>query len=353
MGGAAKAVTGALTHVVGGATGSIIGSTLMGPVGALVGGGMGLVKGGNIFGSSGSKNPTMAGGMENPAAVLAQSGGAPLLANVAMGVDPKSAIASYFGASNYDEFYNKLGDSDKKLVDGVTSQLTQIQGNTDMKNKALQGIVNDFPNIAAQAAQAHQAAGGEFDAVTKDYLDKALGANAAKYGANGGLSSGAEIAAAGRVGADMGMQKLNYMTQAGDTAFNQGAQGWQARYNEANALRNFQNLMTQGAAGQGFSAVQASLNRNQQTNLTNAGFANQQNLQNQQNDNAMFGAIGGLAGTIGGAALLGPMGGMLGGKAGSGAAGGNTAAPSFPQGQSSMNMPMNYPQTPRLNYGGF
>lgn len=275
-------------------------------------------------GSSGGNS--IGGGMENPAQTLAMTGGAPLLANIALGADVKQTIAGYFGASNYDKFYGSLSDSDKELVDGVQNQLTSIQSNTDLKNKAVQQIVQDFPNIAAQAAQTRQASGQEFDATTKQYLDQALQGTAAKYAANGALSSGAMAAASARVGAQYGMDKLNYMDNRGDNAYNQGVQGWQARYNEANALRNFQNLMTQGAAGQGFSAVQASLGRTQQTNLANAGFANQQNLQNQQNDNAMLGALGGLAGTAAGAYFGGPAGAAMGGKIGS-SVGGMSNAP--------------------------
>lgn len=270
-------------------------------------------------------NTAMAGGVENPATTLAQSGGAPLLANIALGADVKQTLAGYFGASNYDEFYKSLSPEDKQLVEGVTNQLTSIQTNTDLKNKAVSQIVQDFPNIAKEAAQRRVSAGQEFDDVTKGYLDKALGASAAKYAAGGQLSSGATLEAAGRVGADYGMQKLGYMDNRSDQAYNEGVQGWQARYNEANSLRNFQNLMTQGAAGNGFSAVQASLNRNQQTNIANAGFANQQNIQNQQNDNALFGAIGGLAGTGLGMMMGGPAGAALGGKAGSSVGGGGAA----------------------------
>jgi hypothetical protein len=237
------------------------------------------------------------GAQDNPAQTLAQSGGAPLLANIALGASVDDTIAGYFGHDNYKEFFDALSDEEKGLVNGVKRQLTDIQNNTNLRNEAVQKVVNDFPNIAAQAAKARQASGAEFDEVTKGYLDQALNKSAAKYAAGGNLSSGAMAEASGRIGADLGMQKLGYMDNRGDNAYNQGLQGWQARYNETNALRNFQNLMTGQAAGQGFSAVQASLNRNQQTNLTNAGYANQQNMQNQQNDNAMFGAIGGLAGT--------------------------------------------------------
>ncbi len=284
-----------------------------------------------------------AGATENPAQALAQSGGASLLANVAMGASVKDTIAGYFGAGDYDKWFANLDEEDQSLVTGVYKQLTSIQSNTNLKNQALQQVVNDFPNIAAQAAKAHQDAGGEFDAVTKDYLDKALSQNAAKYGANGGISSGAQLAAAGRVGADLGLKKLDYMTNREDTSFNQGVQGWQARYNEANALRNFQNLMTQGAAGQGFSAIQSSLNRNAQVSMNNSNQANQRAMQNQQSQDSMFGAIGGVVGTVAGAYFGGPVGAAAGGSVGSqlgSSVGSNVGG-------------TNNTSTPRLNMGGF
>lgn len=302
--------------------------------------------GGNGSGNNGLSNMSP----ENPATLLAQTGGAPLLANIALGANVDDALAGYFGKSDFRSFYEGLSDSDRELVDGVKQQLTSIQSNTEMRNKAVQQVVNDFPNVVAHAAQARQAAGQEFDDTTKAYLDKALGASAAKYAAGGNLSSGAMLEASGRIGADMGMQKLGYQDSREASDYNMGAQGWQARYNETNALRNFQNIMTQGAAGNGFSAAQASLNRTQQTGMMNAGFANQQNLQNQQSDNQMLGAIGGLAGTALGGYLGGPMGAGMGNQMGrsmaSGASTGGTNYNAFPQGSPTMNEPL---QAPRLN----
>ncbi len=297
------------------------------------------------YGGSGGLSGPAGAGIESPAQTLAMSGGAPLLANVAMGVDPKQAIAAYFGASDYNKFYDGLSDSDKQLVDGVTGQLTSIQSNTELKNKAVQQVVNDFPNVVAQARQQY---GDQFDATTKQYVDQALQGTAAKYAANGSLSSGAMAAASARVGAEQGMNKLSYMDQGANMA----TQGWQARYNEANALRNFQNLMTQGAAGQGFSAVQASLNRNNSTQNNNANMANQNAMADKANqnasDNALFGAIGGLAGTAAGAFFGGPAGAAIGGKVGGslGGSGGfpSGSAPGSPYGSFSGNPSLNLPR---------
>ncbi len=356
MGGVAKKVGGVVGDVLTLGTSHIPGSPtkkLSEGIGTVftggLNGGLSRLTGG---GSPGAPIPQM--GMENPAQTLAMTGGAPLLANVAMGVDPKQAIAGYFGASDYNKFYEGLSDSDKQLVDGVTNQLTSIQTNTDLKNKAVQQVVQDFPNIAAEAAKAHAAAGGEFDEVTKGYLDKALGASAAKYAANGNLSSGAMAEASARVGADMGMQKLGYMSDRGDVAYNQGAQGWQARYNEANALRSFQNLMTGQAAGQGFSAVQAMLGRNNATQNNNASMANQNAMADANREsntqNAMLGAIGGLAGTALGAAFGGPAGAAIGGKVGSGMANYN-ATPMSPNQLSFASNGAGFSGNPRLNLG--
>lgn len=360
MGGVAKAVTstiGSVKKVITNpgkanfsdfATASGVGS-VVGPLNT-IGAKFALGGGGNS-----SSNTAMSGYTDNPAKTLATTGGAPLLANVAMGADIGEAIAGYFGKSNFNDFYSSLNDSDKQLVDGVKNQLTSIQSNTNLRNQAVQQVVNDFPNIAAQAAQAQKQAkseaGQEFDSTTKGYIDQALQGVASKYAAGGSLSSGAMDAASARAGAQIGMDKLSYVSNRGDTAYNNstnaGTGAWQARYNETNALRNFQNLMTQGAAGNGFSAVQASLGRTQQTNLTNAGFANQQNMQNQANDNSMLGAIGGLAGTVVGGMIGGPMGAGMGRMAGSSLSGGTGyGAP-----VSSNNTGWQPAGNPRLNLG--
>ncbi len=268
---------------------------------------------------------------ENPKMVLAQSGGAPLLANIAMGADVEDTLAGYFGRSkgaDWDAYKANLPPDELAAINGVQKQLNQIQSNTNLRNQAVQKIVQDFPNIAATAAQtqkqAKTAAGEEFDSTTKGYIDQALNGVAAKYAAGGNLSSGAMAAASARAGAQIGMDKLGYVTGEGDKAYdrsyNAGVGDWQARYNEASALRNFQNLMTGQAAGNGFSAVQASLQRNQQTNMANASMANQRAMQDSANknasDNALFGAIGSLAGTAAGAMIGGPVGASIGAKAG-------------------------------------
>lgn len=294
-----------------------------------------------------TKKPAALAGMpgENPAAVLAQTGGAPLLANIALGANVEDTIAGYFGAADYGSLYNSVNPQDRQLLMNVRKQLTDIQSNTNLRNKAVQQVVDDFPNIVAQAAQARTASGQEFDDVTKGYIDQALNKVGAKYAAGGMLSSGATAAASARAGAEYGMQKLGYMDGREEFKYNQGLQGWQARYNETNALRNFQNLMTGQAAGNGFSAVQASLNRNQQAQMANVNAQNQQNFMNQQQDNAMFGAIGGLAGTALGGAFLGR--GMGGAQAGSASSG---YSPSFPQGSQTMNEPFgSFSGNPKLN----
>ncbi len=327
----------------------IINVSPVGAAGQLIGGVVGI-DGNKVMtmpGKGGGAGPgaaLQAGQADTPATALAMSGGAPLLANIAMGASVEDTLAGYFGQGNYKEFYDGLDDASKKLVDGVKNQLTEIQSNTNLRNQAVQQVVNDFPNIAKQAAQAQtdakQAAGEEFDSTTKAYINQALQGTAAKYAANGGLSSGAMDAATARVGAEAGMQKLSYVTDQGDNAYTRtysnAASNWQARYNEVNALRQFQNTMTQGAAGNGFSAVQNMLGRTTQTNLANAGYGNTQQLANQkyayqdsQNSQeanaALFGTIGKVGGSVIGGIYGGPagaaIGGSLGGAAGSYAGG--------------------------------
>ncbi len=335
MGGAAKAVTSGISNGIQNVTHGIShgnineiesgykqygGAAIRGAAGVATFGTSELANqalGGRLFGNGSKSNgPSQAGYTDNPAQTLAMTGGAPLLANIALGANVKDTIAGYFGSGNYDDLYKNSSPEDQQLLDGVTKQLTSIQTNTDLKNKAVQQVVNDFPNVVAHAAQARQDAGQEFDDTTKAYLDKALNTSAAKYAANGSLSSGAMDAAAARVGADYGMQKLDYQNNRESTDYNQGVTGWQARYNETNSLRSFQNLMTQGAAGNGFSAVQNMLGRTQQTNMANAGFANQKSMQDQANNNALLGSIGQLGGTLIGGAFGGPAGAGIGGTIG-------------------------------------
>lgn len=248
--------------------------------------------------------------MTSPAQLLAQSGGASLLANIALGADINATLAGYFGERDFDSMYKGMDDKTKKIVDGVKNQLTAIQSNTELKNKAVQQVVDDFPNIVAKIGQE---TGRQFDEVTQGYVQQALDKVGAKYAAGGNLSSGAMAAASARAGADLGLQKFDRMQQM-------GLQGWQARYNETNALRNFQNLMTGQAAGQGFSAMQAGLARNQQTNMANMGILDAKEEAKQAQKGQMFGAIGSLAGTAIGAYYGGAGGAKVGSKAG-GAAG--------------------------------
>ncbi len=230
--------------------------------------------------------------LDNPAQTLAETGGAPLLAHVAMGANPKDVLAGYFGASDYGEWLKTLPGDQSSLVEGVRKQLEDIQGNTDLRNQAVSQIVSDFPNIAAQAAQIRKASGEEFDAVTKGYLDQALNGTAAKFAAGGNLSSGASAAAMAKVGADFGQDKLNYMDSREQTAYGQGVQSWQVKYNDALKQQKQQQDMLGMVTKQGFNAQQNALDRTTYSNIKMAGFANDENMFKQESDNAMLGMIG-------------------------------------------------------------
>lgn len=326
MSGAAKKIGGAVGTALTLGTNKIKGSPT-----AKLGDAFGSIATGGLSGQQNSllRRPggdvMSAGGAENPAQTLAQSGGAPLLANIAMGANVGDTIAGYFGHNDYNKFYESLGPLDRELVDGVNKQLTDIQKNTNLRNQAVQQIIDDFPNIANQALerqkQAFSKAEGAFDEADRLSLDKASNQLAAKYAASGGFNSGAFnqglANTAGETARMRGQNSFDNQMTLANNRYQNDFMGAQLRLGETQALRNFQNLMLQGTAGNGFSAAQNALQRAQQTNLTNAGFANQQNLQNQQNDNAMFGAIGGLAGTALGGFLGGPMGAAAGGRMGS------------------------------------
>jgi hypothetical protein len=264
------------------------------------------------FGGSKDYSPTLLAN-EDPKMVLARSGGAPLLANIAMGVNVDDALAGYFGKNKGEDFqqwYASLDGAGQSALDSVRAQLTQVQSNTELRNQAVQKVVDDFPNIAANAAKSRQAAGGEFDEATKGAMDLALSSVASKYAAGGALSSGAALAAEARTGAQMGKEKLDYMDSREGTAYDKGLDDWRARYAEVNALRGFQQKMLGMGVQEGFSANRDALNRDADIKRFNTGAVNDAAKAKQASDDAMFGAIGNLAGTAAMYAIAGPGGSM-------------------------------------------
>jgi hypothetical protein len=269
---------------------------------------------GTRFGRQGAADLPSAPGGQSPTDLLTSTGGAPLLANIAMGVDPVDALAGYFGKSkkdgSWEEFLGTLSQNDLDKVNAVNGQLTTIQSDRKLRQTAVDKVIADFPNIATFAAQERAKSGEEFDSVTKGYMDQALQGTAAKFAAGGNLSSGAMNEAVARVGAEQGMAKLGFMGEREGFAYNTKLNEMNTRLAEVNALRDFQNTMMGQGVQQGFSAQQANLQRQFAGQQQNAEMANQQRMSDQASSNAMFGAIGSLGGTI----LGGSMGGMLGGS---------------------------------------
>lgn len=273
-------------------------------VGDVVGGGLTLNSDMAMRGLTGKYGSPGGGGnglsQQSPMDILVNTGGAPLLANIAMGANPTDTMASFLGipvtglqsiiANPNDPNLLQNTGVDPKTASQIKSlynQLVEVQSNTNLKNKAIQSLVSDFPNFMAQNVPKYASI---MDEQTKAMMDSALSQVGAKFAANGQLSSGATAEAAARAGADIGMQRVNYGTAL-------AGQDWQNQFNEANALRSFQmNMMGQNAQN-GFNAVQNALAGNQQVNMANANFSNQMQLQQHQDQNAMFGALGGLAGT--------------------------------------------------------
>lgn len=253
---------------------------------------------GTHFNRSGADLPSF-NGAQDPATLLSQTGGAPLLANIAMGVNPEDALAGYFGKSTKDgswqEFLNGVNQKDFDAINSVHGQLTTIQSTRDIRQKAVDDLIKDFPNVMATESQR---AGVEFDSQMKSYVDNALQGTAAKFAANGGISSGAANEAFAKVGAENGLKRLDYTTNMGKDVFN-------TRLAEVNALRDFQNTMLTGQVSQGFSAQQANLQRQFQGDAANSEMQNQRFLADQQSKNALFGAVGSLGGSLIGAKLLG------------------------------------------------
>lgn len=254
---------------------------------------------------------TMQGG-QSPTDLLANTGGAPVLANIILGVDPEEALAGFLGIPR-NQISETLSEKDLNIYNQTLGQLKSIQSNRQIRDQAVQKVIDDYPNLMQQTAQARAQAGVEFDDVTKGYMKQALEGAAARLNTGAGISSGAANEAFSRVGGEMGLQRLGYQGEREATDYSQRLAGFNARLGEANALRDFQNTMLQSKVQEGFSANQANLGRIQQTQLFNAGAANDRALAQQQGKNAMWGALG----SLGGAAIGGMLGGPPGAAAGS------------------------------------
>lgn len=280
--------------------------------GVAAAGAAGLGAGSAAIGGSGPAtagiNGTTAALGQGGAGVMAQSGGVPLLTKVLLGTSVATTLAGYFGRKSpedYSQWFNGLNAEDQQSVKDLENQLTELQSNTELRNQAVQKVTADFPNVVSQVApeviKAKQAAGEEFDAASKQYLDYALNAASAKAAANGGISSGAANEAAAKVGAGLGLDRLKYQTDRGDQALEINRQGWQARLTEVESLRNFQQQMMGMGSQQRFTAAQASLAARRNTTLGLAGISQQQKAADDQSTGQLFGSLGS---TLGTAAML-------------------------------------------------
>jgi len=161
------------------------------------------------------------------------------------------------------------------------------------------------------------------------------------------VSSGAMNEAAAKIGAQYGQSNI-------ESGINLANQDWLQQYTEANALRTFQQKMLGQGAQNGFSAQQNALQRQMEIAGANTGAINQANAADIASQNQFSSNLLGLAGTAVTYGLMRP------GPVQSPTPTPNTSAPTpFPQGQSSMNMPLNYPSPTSyssplsLNGGGY
>lgn len=308
--GIASGIGKGLGAIVTGGTSLIPGSPTK-KIGDIAGGVLTLGASGGLKGALGGSGPSVPNvpGSQNPLQMLTSSGGAPLLTNIALGADVKTSIMGYFGASgSYDKWYQNLNPQDQQAIGGLTDQLLQIQNTTDLRNKAVSQLANDFPNMMAQKIPQYSAMA---DSATQQMMDQALKQISAKQAAGGAFSSGATAEAAANAGANLGMQKLQFGTGL-------ALQDFQQQFNNATALQTFQQKMLGQGATQGFNAVQNALSRNAGVNSQQAQLqygADQQAYQSQQ---GMYGALGQLGGTLLGGMFGGPAGAAVGGSIGSG-----------------------------------
>ncbi len=244
---------------------------------------------------NGAPPSSAAGDQQSPMDMLVNTGGAPLLANIAMGANVDDALASFLGVPK-DQLANIDG------VDSLKNQLTSIQSNTNLKNQAVQKLVNDFPNYMQDLIPKYA---GIADKYTQAAANQALQGVASKYAAGGQLSSGATAQALSNTAANNSKYNLEYGTAM-------AGQDWQNQFNEANALRSFQNKMIGDSSQQGFNAVQNALSLNAKQGLQSQSFAFNQNRYNQEANGAFGGALGKVGGGILGGAFGGPAGSAIG-----------------------------------------
>ncbi len=244
--------------------------------------------------SSYSPSPLQRGpGSHDPITFLAESGGAPVLAQVAMGVNPRDALAGYMGipSEQFEEYLKGLNPKDANVLTAVQNQLQTIQSDRNLRDQAVQQIINDFPNIANQVARTRTASGMEFDELTKGYMDQAIRGRAAGLAANGLLSSGAANEAFSRVGAEHGINKLRYMDERGNATYNDAMINSSLRLDDATRRRGFADSMLGLVSRQNAIATQSNLDRGYQSDTLYAKRVNEQSLLKSANDNKLLGAI--------------------------------------------------------------
>lgn len=298
--------------------GLLLGGPMGGGVGAALTAGKDAGSGGGGLQAPQVSAANFAQYMNSPLQTLESSGGTPLLMDIALGADVNSSLMGYFGATgDYNTWFNGLSPQDQSAVQGLQNQLGMIQTNTNIQNQAVQQLAQDYPNIMAQKIPQYM---GIADSAMQKMMGQAMQQISAQQSANGQFSSGATAQAAANIGAQYAGQELNYATGLANQDFNQ-------QFSNAASLQAFQQKMLGQGALQGFNAVQNALSRNTQlgiaqgqgnnsVGLGNAQLAMQAGMYNQNQQNAMFGALGGLAGTVLGGAIGGPAGAVAGGSLG-------------------------------------
>lgn len=276
--------------------------------GAMLGGGM-LLGAGGAGGLLGGAGAAGAAGGAGGAGALASSGGVPLLTKVLMGASVASTVAGYFGKKpneDYGSWLDQYDDEAKAEIKKLEDNLAQIQKNVELRDQAVSKIVNDFPNIAAQAIEerkrSRQAYGEEIDKVTSLMLDKAANQLSAKYAASGGFNSGAFNEALGKSATDIALAKAEPMARMaredGLAAEQDQKIGMQLRLAEAEGLRDFQRTMLGQGMQDRFSATQALLQNGQANARFGAQMDYQQRRDRQQDNQQLFGSLGSTLGTM-------------------------------------------------------
>jgi hypothetical protein len=235
------------------------------------------------------------------AAGVAQSGGMPLMTKVLMGSSVASTLAGYFGLSkpeDYSEWLNSLDEADRAEVQRLEANLTEMQNNVKMRDEAVKKLVDEYPNIMAQAVEERKRSREAFDNVTQQVIGKAADQLAAKYAAAGGFSSGAFNQGLAEKSTDIALERAGMEREDAMAGIQDKEKFYAMRLAETEGLRDFQRTMLGQGMADRFSAGQAMLQSQSGRRQTAANIRASQDMNRSNQKQELFGSLGQAATTF-------------------------------------------------------